>query len=75
MHRTKISAVYLIIGLFTFIGIFVSIVLKSYDNLMGPTKKIQSKEVIQPIDTNLDVATIKIIEDREELTSSTVASP
>lgn len=67
MPKTKISAIYLIVGFFTFIGIFVFIAHKSYDNLIGPARKIQTSEAIKPIDTNLDIDTIKLIEKREEL--------
>jgi len=66
MKKTKISFYFLFIAFFTFITIFIVIVQKSYNNLMGPIKEVQKSNLLNPINPNLDTSIIQQVESRPE---------
>jgi len=66
MKKNKIVGYFLFISIFSFLSIFVYLVQKSYSNLMGPITQTKTSNLTKPIDPNLDVETINLIEQRKE---------
>jgi len=64
MKKTKISAYFVFISFFTFISILVVIIQKSYSNLIGPIKKVQTASYDKTINPQLDLEIIDEIEKR-----------
>lgn len=73
MKKVRLSQYFIFIAVLTFITIFVFMVSKSYDSLMGPINQTKSNVLLKPIDPNLDVSTIKLIESK--LVVDYLASP
>lgn len=67
MKKQKISKYLIFISVFTFITVFVLVVEKSYNNLMGPINQAKSGNLTKPINPNLDFKTLEEIEKKEEL--------
>ena len=72
MKKNKIIGYFLFISIFSFLTIFVYLVQKSYSNLMGPITETKTSSLIKPIDPNLDIETINLIEQRKEYQLDTV---
>lgn len=66
MKKTKISHYFIIILLFTLVTFFAVVVQKSYSNLIGPIQKAKESNLTKPIDSNLDIDTLKLVEDHLE---------
>jgi len=66
MKKNKIVGYFLFISIFSFLSIFVYLVQKSYINLMGPITQTKTSNLTKPIDPNLDIETINLIEQRKE---------
>ena len=66
MKKNKIIGYFLFISIFSFLTIFIYLVQKSYSNLMGPITQTKTNNLTKPIDPNLDVETINLIEQRKE---------
>jgi len=66
MNKNKLSVYFIFIALFTVITIFVSIVQKSYSNLIGPSQKIETDNVLKPITPVLDSSIIQEIQNRSD---------
>lgn len=64
MKKTRISTYFVFISFFTFISILVAIIQKSYSNLMGPIKKVQTVSYDKVINPTLDLEIIDQIEKR-----------
>jgi len=71
MKRNKIAGYFLFISVFSLITIFIFLVQKSYDNLMGPIIGVKSNNLTKPIDPNLDTATIDMVEQKKEYSLDT----
>lgn len=67
MQKNKISGYVLLFSILTFVAIFFFLVEKSYDNLMKPINSVKQSTLIKPIDPNLDISTLEIIEGRKYL--------
>ena len=66
MKKTKLSGYFVFISAFTFLTIFVVIVQRSYYNLMGPIKSVESNVLLRPINPELDTDILEEIENRRE---------
>lgn len=66
MKKTKLSFYFIFIAFSSFITIFLTIVQKSYINLMSPIKEVESNKLLTPINPNLNVDIIQEIESRPE---------
>jgi len=66
MNKHKLSIYFIFISIFSFLTIFISIVQKSYFNLVNPVKEVESNKLLTPIDPNLNLDVIKDIEKRPE---------
>jgi len=66
MKKSKYSFYFLFVAFFTFITIFVTIVQKSYSNLMNPIKEVQKNNLLKPISPNLDLDVIQQVESKPE---------
>lgn len=64
MKKIKFSSYFLFISFFTFITVFIVIIQKSYNNLMGPIKKVETSSYQKIIDTSLDLEILDQIEKR-----------
>lgn len=64
MKKTKISTYFLFISIFTLVTILVTIIQKSYSNLIGPINKIQTSSYEKIIGTDLDLEILDEIEMR-----------
>jgi len=67
VKKLELSLYFVFIPVLTLITIFVFMVSKSYDNLMGPIEKTRNDSLLKPINTDLDVNTIKLIESRLDI--------
>lgn len=67
MTKKRFSTYFLFIAIITLCTIFVLVVQKSYENLIGPIEQAQGSNLIKPINPNLDTNTLDQIEKREEL--------
>ena len=56
------------VSILTLIALFFFIVQTSYDNLMKPINSVRQSSLIKPIDPNLDLSTLKAIENRKNFT-------
>lgn len=65
MKKNKLSNYFLIIGILTFLTIFVFMVQESYSNLIKATNQIQNNSLLKPIDPNLNTAILDEIEKRQ----------
>lgn len=74
MKKDKIISYFLFISIFSFLTIFVYLVQKSYGNLMGPVTETKSNNLTKPINPNLDVDTLNLIEQRKEYSLDTFSS-
>jgi hypothetical protein len=68
MKKSKLSAYFIFISLFSFLTIFFILVQKSYFNLVNPVKEVDSNKLLTPIDPNLDLDVIEEIKSRPENT-------
>lgn len=66
MKKNKIVGYFLFISIFSFLTIFIYLVQKSYSNLIGPVTETKSSNLTKPIDPNLDIETLNLIEQRKE---------
>lgn len=66
MIKNKLSIYFIFIAVFTVITIFISIVQKSYSNLIGPSQKIETDSVLKPIIPILDSSIIQEIQNRPD---------
>ncbi len=66
MIKNKLSLYFIFISVFTTLAIFVSIVQKSYSNIIGPSQKIDTSKLLNKINPNLDTSIIQDIEKRPE---------
>ncbi len=64
MKKSRISKYFLIVSVFTFLAIFVYLVSQSYNNLMKPIEEVKNNTILKPINPNLDVSVIDLIEKR-----------
>jgi hypothetical protein len=64
MKRTRISTYFLFISIFTLLTILVTIIQKSYSNLIGPIDKVQTASYEKITNTSLDLEIIDEIETR-----------
>lgn len=67
MKKNKFSRYFIFISFLTFLAIFGSIVQVGYNKLITPIVQIQSSSLMKPIDPNLDLQTLDLIEKKEEL--------
>lgn len=65
MSKNKISNYLLLVSILTFVALFFFLVERSYDNLMKPINSVKQSTIIKPIDPNLDVSALEIIEARK----------
>jgi len=65
MKKNKISSYLLAVSLLTLIALFFFIVQTSYDNLMKPINSVKQSSLMKPVDPNLDLTTLKAIENRK----------
>ncbi len=54
MNKTKISFYFIFISVFTFLAIFLTIVQASYNNLINPTKQVETEKYLEPLNPALD---------------------
>lgn len=66
MIKNKLSLYFVFISIFTTISGFISIVQKSYSNLIGPSQKIDSTKFMSKINPMLDASVIQEIQSRSE---------
>lgn len=69
MNKNKISKYFLFISIFSFVSVFVYIVSLSYDKLMRPINTAQESDLIKPINPELDIGTLDLIETRLQYTA------
>ncbi len=62
MDKHKISKYYLIISLITLISVVVFIIQQSYSNLLADSKKISQDVTVKPLDPNIDIEVLDLIE-------------
>lgn len=65
MNKTKISFYFIFISVFTFLAIFLTIVQASYNNLINPTKQVETEKYLEPLNPALDSEIIQEIEKRQ----------
>jgi hypothetical protein len=70
MKKNKLSLYFLIIGILTFITIFVFVVQQSYSNLMKPINEVQNNNLLKPIDPNLNIDVLDQIEKHQIFSTS-----
>lgn len=66
MNKNKISLYFIIIAAFSFLTIFLTIVQKSYFNLITPIKEVESNKLLTPINPVLNLEVISNIESRPD---------
>lgn len=66
MNKNKLSIYFATIAALSFITFFISIVQKSYFNLVDPIKKVETNKLLTPINPQLNLEIIKDIEARPE---------
>lgn len=64
MKKTKISGYFIFISFFTLVTILVTIIQKSYSNLITPSGSVNSASYASTIDPNLELDVIDEIEKR-----------
>jgi len=62
MDKHKISKYYLIISLITLVSVMVFIIQQSYSNLLADTQKISQDVTVKPLDPNIDIEVLDLIE-------------
>ena len=62
MDKNKISKYYLIISLITLISVMVFIIQQSYSNLLADSKKISQDVTVKPLDPNINIEVLDLIE-------------
>lgn len=62
MDKHKISKYYLIISLITLVSVIVFIIQQSYSNLLADSNKISNDVTIRPLDPNIDIEVLDLIE-------------
>ena len=62
MDKHKISKYYLIISLVTLVSVMVFIIQQSYSNLLADSKKISEDVTVKPLDPNIDIEVLDLIE-------------
>lgn len=70
MKKNKISSYLIFISIFTAVTIFVLIIQKSYNNLIIPTKQVQTSEISKDINPNLDLNVIEEIKSKQHINPS-----
>ncbi len=66
MQKNKISRYLIVASTFTLLAIFAMVVQKSYSNLMGPIDKAKESNLTQPINPEIDLETLKLVEEKLE---------
>lgn len=66
MSKNKISQYIIFISIFTLVSIFITVAQKSYANLIGPINQVKSSNLIKPINPEIDLDTLKLVESRLE---------
>lgn len=64
LKKNKLARYFILVGLLTLITVLFIIIHQSYHNLMGPIRQAQQSDLLRPIDPNLDIDTLKIVEER-----------
>jgi len=70
MKKTKLSIYFLFIAIFTFVALFTAIVQSSYSNLINPVKEVKKNNLLNPINSNLDLDVIEQVESKKEYSNS-----
>jgi hypothetical protein len=70
MTKNKLSLYFIFISVFTTITGFILIVQKSYSNLIGPSQNVDTSQLLNKIDPNLDTSFIQEIQNRPEIIDS-----
>lgn len=70
MKKNTLTGYFLIIGILTFVAIFVFVVQQSYSNLMKPVNEVQNNNLLKSIDPSLDISILEKIEKRHSYFSS-----
>lgn len=70
MSKNKLSIYFVFIAILSFFTFFISIVQKSYFNLVNPIKEVESNKLLTPIDPKLNLEVIDEIEVRPENTNN-----
>ena len=66
MKKSKIARYFVFISIFTVFTILIYIIQRSYGNLMKPINTAKSSNLSKPIDPNLDIETLNLIEQKKE---------
>lgn len=66
MIKKKLSIYFVFVAILSFLAIFMSIIQKSYFNLINPVKEVESNTLLTPINPILDTEIIEDIESRPE---------
>lgn len=66
MTKKRLSTYFLFVAVITLVTVFVFVVQKSYENLIGPVKKAEASNLVKPINPNLDIETLDLVEKKEE---------
>lgn len=66
MKKNKLAGYFVFISLFTVLTVLIFIIQKSYSNLMKPINTAKSSSLTKPIDPNLDIETLNLIEQKKE---------
>lgn len=66
MKKSKLAGYFVFISIFTVLTVLIFIIQKSYSNLMKPIITAKSSSLSKPIDPNLDIETINLIEQKKE---------
>ena len=66
MNKNKLSSYFAFIAILSFLTFFISIVQKSYFNLIDPIKKVETNKLLTPINPQLNLEVITNIEARPE---------
>lgn len=67
MNKNRFSKYFIFLSLFTFLSLFILIAGNSYNRLIGPVNQARDDQLIKPIDPNLDLEVLEIIEKRQSL--------
>jgi hypothetical protein len=74
VNKINLSKYFIFVSVLSLITIFVFMVSKSYDNLMGPVKQAKENNLIRPINTKLDLSTVDLIKSRLDIKYDSTAS-
>ena len=66
MNKNKLSIYFAFIAILSFLTFFISIVQKSYFNLVNPVKEVGANKLLTPISPSLNLEIINDIETRPE---------